>query len=104
MASEWGQLMELSKEELVIELVKARRDMRNLRNVLSELSETGGSSFMYDVGSDPSEEWMDRIAAYAEARLEPGDRLCEADLEMYGISEDAADRFIDALRDQECPR
>lgn len=102
MSSEWDQLMELSKEELVIELVKARRDMRNLRNVLSELSETGGSSFMYDVGSDPSEEWLDTIAAYAEARLEPGDRLCEADLEMYGVSEDVANRYIDFLRSQDC--
>ena len=52
MASEWEELEKLSKEELIIELVKARRDLRNIRSVLADLSETGASEFMYDDGSN----------------------------------------------------
>lgn len=93
MASEWEELESWSKEDLIIDLVKARRDLRNLRSVLTELSETGGSAFLYDDGSKPSDEWLARIAARAKAGLRPGDELCGADLEMYGVDEKTAERF-----------
>lgn len=96
MASEWEELEKLSKEELIIELVKARRDMRNIRSVLGELSETGASSFMYDEGSKPSKDWLDRIVEYVDSRLNSDETLCAADLEMYGIDEETADRYVDA--------
>lgn len=98
MASEWEELEKLSKEELIIELVKARRDMRNIRNVLADLSETGASEFMFDEGSEPSEEWLHRIAKLAASRLDPDEALCAADLEMYGIDEKTADRYIESMR------
>lgn len=98
MASEWEELERLSKEELIIELVKARRDMRNIRSVLADLSETGASDFMYDDGSKPSEEWLHRIAEHAESRLDADEILCAADLEMYGIDEETADRYIESRR------
>ena len=98
MASEWEELEKLSKEELIIELVKARRDLRNIRSVLADLSETGASEFMYDEGSKPSEEWMLRIAELARSRLDPDEALCAADLEMYGIDEETADRYIESGR------
>ena len=101
MASEWEELEKLSKEELIIELVKARRDMRNIRSVLGELSETGASSFMYDEGSKPSEDWLDRIVEYVDSRLNSDETLCAADLEMYGIDEETADRYVDALCSKE---
>ena len=100
MASEWEELEKLSKEELIIELVKARRDMRNMRNVLADLSETGASGFMYDDGSKPSEEWLLRIAELARSRLDPDEALCAADLEMYGIDEETADRYIESIRSE----
>lgn len=50
MVSEWEELEKLSKDELIIELVKARRSMRNMCIVLDELSKTGASDFMYDEG------------------------------------------------------
>ena len=96
MASEWEELEKLSKEELIIELVKARRDMRNIRSVLGELSETGASSFMYDEGSKPSKDWLDRIVEYVDSKLNSDETLCAADLEMYGIDEETADRYVDA--------
>lgn len=98
MASEWEELERLSKEELIIELVKARRDMRNIRNVLADLSETGASEFMFDEGFEPSEEWLHRIAKLAASRLDPDEVLCAADLEMYGIDEKTADRYIESMR------
>ena len=100
MASEWEELEKLTKEELVIELVKARRDMRNIRSVLADLSETGASEFMYDEGSKPSEEWLTKIAELARSRMGPGEALCAADLEMYGIDEETADRYIESERSQ----
>ena len=96
MTNEWEELKRLSKEELIIELVKARRDMRNIRSVLGELSETGASSFMYDEGSKPSKDWLDRIVEYVDSRLNSDETLCAADLEMYGIDEETADRYVDA--------
>lgn len=98
MASEWEELEKLSKEELIIELVKARRDLRNIRSVLADLSETGASEFMYDDGSKPSEEWLLRIVELAKSRLDIDEDLCAADLEMYGIDEETADRFIESSR------
>ena len=98
MASEWEELEKLSKEELIIELVKARRDLRNIRSVLADLSETGASEFMYDDGSKPSEEWLLRIVELARSRLDPDEALCAADLEMYGIDEETADLYIESER------
>lgn len=98
MISEWAELENLSKEELIIELVKARRDMRNMRSVLADLSDTGVSDFMYDEGSRPSDEWLLRIADLARSRLDPDETLCAADLEMYGIDEETADRYIESIR------
>ncbi len=100
MASEWEELEKLSKEELVIELVKARRDLRNIRSMLADLSETGASEFMYDEGSKPSEEWLTKIAELARSRIVPGEALSAADLEMYGIDEETADRYIESGRSQ----
>lgn len=103
MASEWEELEKLSKEELVIRLVKSTRDMNNLKAVLAELSSDGGSAFMYASGTVPSKEWMSRIADVVRAGLRDGEELCAADLEMYGVDERAADQYIEALR-REVPR
>ena len=100
MASEWEELEKLTKEELVIELVKARRDLRNICSVLSDLSETGASEFMYDEGSKPSEEWLTKIAELVRSRMGPDEVLSAADLEMYGIDEETADRYIESGRSQ----
>ena len=81
MASEWEELEKLSKEELIIELVKARRDMRNICNVLADLSNTGASDFMYDEGSKPSDEWLQRIVECVESGLNADEVLCAADIE-----------------------
>lgn len=95
MVCEWDRLMELPKEELVMELVKARRSMRNLQAVLSELADNGGSAFLYDPGSKPSDEWLERIAEHAASKLDADDHLTETDLCVYGVDFDTADEYFD---------
>ena len=93
MASEWEELEKLSKDELIIELVKARRAMRNICLVLKELSEDGASHFMYDTGEKPSDAWFEKIVEYARSNLAEGDYLDSSDLEMYGVDGKTASRF-----------
>ena len=81
MASEWEELERLSKDELIIELVKARRAMRNICLVLKELSE------------EPSDAWFEKIVEYARSNLAEGDYLDSSDLEMYGVDGKTASRF-----------
>lgn len=93
MASEWEELEKLSKDELIIELVKSRRALRNMCSVLKELSDTGASAFMYDKGQKPTGEWLEKIAAYAESKLGSDETLDGSDLEIYGIDGDTANRY-----------
>ncbi len=90
MKSEWEELENLSKDELIIELVKARRAMRNMCIVLDEISKTGASDFMYDAGEKPSSAWLEKIAAYAVSELDSDSDLDNADLEAYGVDHDTA--------------
>lgn len=90
--SEWEELEKLSKDELIIELVKARRDMRNICCVLDELSRTAATHFMYDKGEQPSESWLEKIVSYAAA-ASGSDELDSSDLEHYGVDADTAERF-----------
>ena len=92
-ASEWEELEKLSKDELIIELVKSRRAMRNICKLLEEVSGDGASHFMYDCGDTPSEAWLSRIVTYARMNLEPGEELDGSDLERYGVDSETADRF-----------
>lgn len=92
-ASEWEELESWSKEDLIIELVKSRRAMRNICRLLGEISEDGASHYMYDSGDTPSEEWLSKIVTYARMNLEPGEELDGSDLERYGVDSKTADRF-----------
>ena len=93
MGSEWEELEKLSKDELIIELVKSRRAMRNMCSLLSEISGDGAAHYLYDVGEKPTEEWLVKIATYACSRLEPGEVLDGSDLERYGIDGETANKY-----------
>ena len=93
MASEWEELEKLSKDELIIELVKSRRAMRNMCRLLDEISKDGAAHYLYDRGEKPSEEWLSKIVSYAESKLDDGDRLDGSDLERYGVDSETADRY-----------
>lgn len=92
MVSEWEELEKLSKDELIIELVKSRRAMRNMCSLLREISEDGASHYLYDEGEMPSDEWLSKIVDYARSRLDSGDALDGSDLERYGVDAETADK------------
>ena len=93
MASEWEDLEKLSKDELIIELVKARHTIRNMCSILEEISDTAGSHFLYDEGDEPSEEWMEKIVTYAKMKIGPIEELDSSELEHYGVNGDLADEY-----------
>lgn len=93
MVSEWEELEKLSKDELIIELVKARRAMRNMCSLLHEISEDGASHFLYDKGEKPSDEWLQKIVDRATSQLDDDDGLDGSDLERYGVDSDTADKY-----------
>lgn len=92
MESEWEKLEKLSKDELIIELVRSRWQMRNLQKVIEDLSKNLGSYCLYEPGQKPSDEWAEKIAEYV-FRNGPGN-LCE-----WGVDEDTADAKFDECFD-----
>lgn len=88
MVSEWEELESLSKDELIIELVRSRWQLRNLRKVLADLASDGGSYCQYEPGQKPSAEWSTKIAEYVF-------RNGPADLEDWGVDESTANALFD---------
>ncbi len=104
MASEWEDLMEMSKEDLVIELVR----MRNLYGMLREDMDPNnplmpymerkhmGEGENYVEGETTTDEWAERIALYGAMRPKDG-VFYSCDLMDYGLTEDQADEVCDRL-------
>lgn len=107
MVSEWEELEKLTKEELIIELMKERTSHRELERsirglidvdypadktlpVFADMDEPG-------LGS-ASEDWLYRIAMYAYDKSADKDRFSYNDLEDYGLSSDMAEEAYRLLR------
>lgn len=88
MTSEWEELEKLTKDELIIELVRARWRFRNLRKVILDLSSNMGSYCLYEPGQKPSVDWARKIANYAF-------RDGPENLQDWGVDEDTADELFD---------
>ena len=91
----WSELEKLSKDELIIELVKAKWEMRNLQKVILELSQSLGSFYLYEPGIEPSEEWQKKIAEYV---------FVDDDyhtLKDWGVDEKTADKLYDEYYDED---
>lgn len=86
--SEWEELEKLTKDELIIELVRARWRFRNLQKVILELSSTMGDNCLFEPGEKPSKEWAEKIAEYAF-------RNGPESLYDWGIDWDTANRLFD---------
>lgn len=104
MASEWEDLEKLSKEELIIELVRMRHLYGTLREDLpdscplpycsSKRTEVGGESVE---GEPTTDEWAERIALYGA--MHPLDAaFYSCDLMDYGLTEEQAGEVCDKLR------
>ena len=92
MVCEWEELEKLTKDELIMELVRVRWEKRNLQKILGELAGNGGTGMVYATGSKPSVEWQKKISEYAFKDLEGGRY---SDLTEWGVDEATGDRLYD---------
>lgn len=106
MASEWDGLMQLSKEELVIELVKERISHREIDLRLREIVEVYHPSdvkipLYCDDRDEPRpipDDWAYRIARYAYEHADDKDDFSPYDLNGYGIDDEQAEDVYRRLR------
>lgn len=107
MISEWEKLEALSKDELIIELMKERTAHRELNRALRSLIELDYPSDkvlpIYSDDDDPdygyaSKDWLSKIATYAYHNSTDRDSFSFSDLRSYGLSDDMADAAYLLLR------
>ena len=91
MTSEWEELEKLTKDELIIELVRQRWLYRSLKQLLKNLSEEEG--WYADIGGQiPSEEWQRKIAEYVFPKVEDGGYESLLD---WGVDEEVGEALFD---------
>ena len=103
MASEWEKLEKLSKEELIIELVRMRHLYGTLREDMPETCPLPfeSSKRTYEngesvEGESRTDEWAERFALYGA--MHPKDvAFYSCDLMDYGLTEDQADEVCERL-------
>lgn len=104
MASEWEELEKLSKDELIIELVKERYAHRNINKALRMLIDydypvEGEIPCEVDAddwscpGYPTTDEWAERIVDYARKHRK-GQSFDASDTSEYGLSWDQADEIF----------
>jgi len=104
--SEWEELEKLSKDELIIELVRERtlgRDIKDrIMQDLGEISPKYASNVRFDDdgfaiwGAPTTDEWAEKILLYAKTHCND----CEFDVDNsrdYGLDEVQADETFDKL-------
>ena len=83
---EWDRLMELPKEELVIELVRSRYRFDSfVSTIIEHAKDPHCISIESGLGYVPTEEWLNRIIDYAKKEEPDYDEL---DLILYGVDAD----------------
>ena len=103
MASEWEELEKLSKEELIIELVRERTAHRELDRALRGLIEVDYPAdrklpiFNDECVDSIDDQWISSIANYAADR-DGVDGFTPYSLESYGLSEDDSRKGYAMLR------
>ena len=108
MASEWEELEKLTKEELIIELVKERTAHRDFMTSFQRLMfehpidrvppyvvETDADEELHE-GQRTTGEWARRIALYAKKHSDDPE-FGYTDMFDYGINHDQADEVFDEL-------
>ena len=94
MVSEWEELEKLSKDDLIIELVKARWEKRNLQKVLLDLADNMGSYAVFEDGEKPSKEWQDKIVRHVFINDD------FHNLQEWGVDEEISDRLYNEYYDE----
>lgn len=110
MASEWEELEKLSKDELIIELVKERYARRNINQRLrmivdydypvdGEIPCTVEEDDYSCPGYETTDAWARKIIRYAETHRK-GDDFGPSDTSEYGLSWDQADAIFAEMTDE----
>lgn len=110
MASEWEELEKLTKEELIIELVRERSIRREINHTLRSIVDLdypvdGEPPLIYESadcireGAPTTDEWARRIALYAKEHHKDIE-FAYTDISKYGLDMDQADRIFDSLAEE----
>ena len=94
MKTEWEKLEKLSKEELIIELVKAKWEKKNLQKVILDLADNMGCYNLFATGEKPPEKWQKLIAEYV---FKDDDFY---NLQEWGVDEETSDKLYDRFYDE----
>ena len=95
-ASEWEELEKLSKDELIIELVRQRWLYKDLRLQLRYMSEEEGQ-YAGAPGQVPSKEWQRKIADYVFPNVKDGGY---EDLMTWGVDEEVGEALFNEYFDE----
>ena len=98
MASECEELEKLSKDELIIELVRQRWLYKDLKLLLRHISEEEGT-YAGAPGQVPSREWQIKIAEYVFPTVEEGEYAYE-DLTTWGVDEKVGEALFEEYFDE----
>ena len=98
MKTEWEKLEKLSKDELIIELVKAKWEKKNLQKVIMDLAENMGSYNLFACGEKPPEDWQKKIVNYVFTTDD------FHNLQEWGVDEDTANKLYDEYYDEDGKR
>ena len=98
MTSEWEELEKLSKDELIIELVRQRWLYRDLKLLLRHISEEEGE-YAGAPGQVPPREWQTKIAEYVFPTVEEGEYAYE-DLTTWGVDEEVGEALFNEYFDE----
>jgi len=96
--SEWEKLEKLTKDELIIELVKERRQRLELLLEIRSIADNQWFpvSGCRD-GQKPPDGWARKIALYAAKTTPADDQLHDCDLQRYGMTEESSESVFAEL-------
>lgn len=88
--TKWEELGSLSKDELIIRLVKAETRYDLYVETIISIAKDGDKWCAPDLGERPTAEWLEKIATYAKAHVNEGDKFSYMDLVDYGVDYETA--------------
>ena len=94
--SKWSLYKSKSKDELIIELVKAEYKLENVCSSLGIMAGAMFECYQFADGEVPPKSWMKKIVEYETRDVKPKNyHIC--DFGKYGISPDVADAMYEEL-------
>lgn len=93
--TKWEKYDRLSKDELVIRLVKAEAEHKIFIGTVISLAKDGTEWHMPNVGERPPKEWLKKIVAFAKEHPESKNGYWSMELVNYGVAYSVAKKLLD---------